>query len=89
MRIFTGGVAHAARVIEEDLQDRDTRLNKPHVTALADLTACALSCHNVNTAEWQSVLPRKVEDVKSKERYISRVLANSLIDHIDVMEVYP
>ena len=31
MRYTTGGVAHMAAVIEDDLQDRDTGLHKPHV----------------------------------------------------------
>lgn len=43
MRMFTGGVAHIAHRIEEDLSDRETGLQKPHVPALTDLVACALS----------------------------------------------
>ena len=39
MRYTTGGVAHMAAVIEDDLQDRDTGLHKPHVKGLADLSA--------------------------------------------------
>ncbi len=31
MRLFKGGVAHVAAVIEKDLQDRDTGLHKPHI----------------------------------------------------------
>lgn len=79
MRILTGGVAHVACVIEDDLKDRDTQLQKPHINALADLAACALSCRNANTAEWMSVLPRNTGDEKSKERFISRFLSNALI----------
>ena len=41
MRYTTGGVAHTAAVIEDDLQDRDTGLHKPHVKGLADLAAGA------------------------------------------------
>lgn len=84
MRLMSGGVAHVATVIEDDLIDRDTSLHKPHVKSLADLAASVLTCRNANTAEWISVLPRK-SDYKSKERYISRFLSNSLISPIKVM----
>ena len=85
MRLLTGGVAHIAATIEEDLHDRDTGLQKPHVPGLADLVACALSTRCANTAEWISVLPRKVGEAKSKERYVSRFLSNRLIDPCAVM----
>lgn len=85
MRVFTGGVAHVAGVVERDLFDRETGLRKQHVEGLADVVACALSCRSANTAEWQAVLPRRVGDDKSKERLISRLLANDLIDPLRVM----
>jgi hypothetical protein len=85
MRLLTGGVSHVACVIEDDLQTRETRLHKSHIAALADLAACALSCRNVNTGEWMSILPRKTGDEKSKERFISRFLSNGLIDSVSVM----
>ena len=78
MRLLTGGVAHVACVIEDDLEERETGLHKAHVRGLADLAACALSCRHVNTAEWQSILPRKTGSEKSKERFISRWLGNRL-----------
>ncbi len=59
MRVLRGGVAHVACAIEEDLQDRETRLYKAHATGLADLAASVLACRNVNTADWISVLPRR------------------------------
>lgn len=85
MRTEKGGVAHVAGVIEDDLAERETGLHKPHITALADLAASVLTCRSVNTAEWQAVLPRRDCDEKSKERYISRFLANSLICPVKVM----
>lgn len=85
MRVFTGGVAHVASVVEQDLFDRETGLRKQQVEGLADVIACALSCRSVNTAEWQAVLPRRVGDDKSKERYISRLLGNALIEPLTVM----
>ena len=84
MRLFKGGVAHIATVIENDLQGRDTKLHKPHISALADICSSVLATKNVNTAEWISVLPRKIDE-KSKERYINRVLSNKLIEPISVM----
>jgi hypothetical protein len=77
--MLNGGVAHVASVIEEDLFDRNTKLQKPHIKGLADLVASALATRSSNTAEWSSVAPRKECDDKSKERYISRFLANSMI----------
>ncbi|WP_375326263.1 transposase [Candidatus Tisiphia endosymbiont of Nemotelus uliginosus] len=85
MRIFTGGVAHIAKVIEEDLGSRVTGLHKSHISGIADLAASALSCSSVNSGEWIAVLPRKTGDVKSKERYISRLLSNCLIEPKPVM----
>jgi hypothetical protein len=85
MRVFSGGVAHVASVVEQDLFDRETELRKQHVEGLADVVACALSCRSANTAEWQAVLPRRVGDDKSKERFISRLLGNDLINPLRVM----
>lgn len=86
MRVLTGGVAHVAGVVEQDLFDRETGLRKQHVEGLADAAACALSCRSANTAEWQAVLPRRQVDDQSKERYLSRLLANPLILPLAVMQ---
>lgn len=86
MRLLSGGVAHLACVIEDDLSSRDTGLHKPHINALADLASCVLACRNANTSEWIAILPRKTQNDKSKERFISRFLSNKLIDPISVME---
>lgn len=85
MRVLTGGVAHVACAIEEDLQDRETGLYKAHTAGLADLAASVLACRNVNTADWISVLPRRIDE-KSKEKYISRFLSNELINPVSVMK---
>ena len=65
MRLFKGGVAHVATVIEEDLRDRDTGLQKPHISAIADICSSVLTTRSANTSEWISVLPRAI-DQKSK-----------------------
>lgn len=86
MRSGVGAVAHVADIIKEDLSDRATNLNKPHITGIADLVACALTTRCVNTAEWNMVLPRQKCDPKSRERYISRLLSNHLINPVNVMK---
>ena len=83
MRLLKGGVAHVATVIEDDLNERTTGLHKPHISALANICASALTIRNANT-EWISVIPR-ASDKKSKERYISRFLSNKLIEPNSVM----
>jgi len=88
MRVVTGGIAHVAGVVERDLCERAVVLRKQHVEALADVVACALACRSANTAEWQSVLPRRVGDEKSKERFISRVLASEKISPLAVMRCF-
>ena len=84
MRTLTGGVAHIASTIEEDLWGRCLPLFKGHIEGIADLCASALTSRCANTAEWISVMPRKADD-KSKERYISRLLSNDRIKPIKVM----
>lgn len=37
MRKTKGGIPHAAAVIEEDLEDRDTGLSKPQRVGLANI----------------------------------------------------
>lgn len=88
MRVVTGGVAHVASVVERDLFEREVGLRKQHVEALADVVACALACRSANTAEWQAVLPRRVSDEKSKERFISRILACEKIAPLAVMRCF-
>lgn len=88
MRLCTGGVSHIAQVIESDLRRRNTLLWKPHIADLSDLAACVLTCRNVNSSEWISILPPQTGDPKSKERFISRLLSNPLIQPLKVMEGY-
>jgi hypothetical protein len=85
MRYTTGGIAHMAGVIEDDLADRDTGLQKPHIKGLADLSASMLACRSVNTSELLAVLPRSTKDADSRFRYINRWLQNEMIDPLRVM----
>lgn len=79
------GVCHLARTIESDLCTRQTGLQKPHIPALADLAACALTTRSVNSSEWIVQLPRKDCNREAKERYIMRFLANVLVCPLSVM----
>jgi hypothetical protein len=88
MRLLVGGVAHLAKAIENDLNKRETNLHKPHIQALGDLASSVIACRNVNTSEWKTVLPRETGKEKSKERYISRVLSNPLIEPSKVIAGY-
>ena len=88
MRTLHGGVAHVAGVVEADLAVRGTGLRKSHIEGIADCVASALASRCANTAEWQNVLPRQTGDEKSKERYISRLLSNRLIEPYAVMRTF-
>lgn len=79
------GVCHLAQAIEEDLRNRKTGLQKPHVPALSDLVACALTTRSVNSGEWIVQLPRNECNREAKERYIMRFLANPLVCPLHVM----
>lgn len=85
MRLKTGGVSRIAKLIERDLEFRETGLSKPQQSGLADIAASVLSCRSVNTSELSAVLPRKVGDQESCFRYIHRWLSNEKIDPDKVM----
>jgi hypothetical protein len=85
MRETSGGIAHTASALENDLIKRNTGLHKPHIKGLADLAAGMLACRSVNTSELLAVLPRQTQDEESRFRYINRWLKNPLIDPLKVM----
>ena len=86
MRKTYGGINHVAEVIEEDLKDRDTGLNKPHRIGLADLAASVLTTRSVNTSEIANILPREVKSDEERYRYINRWLGNEKIDPLRAMQ---
>jgi hypothetical protein len=86
MRRTQGGIPHVAAIIEEDLDQRDMGLEKPHVKGLADIAASVLAVRNVNTSELASVLPRQVKSDEERYRYIQRWLSNKRIDPIRAMQ---
>jgi hypothetical protein len=81
-----GSIIHLARVIEDDLAERDTGLSKPQRIGLADLAASVITCRNVNTSELATVLPRDVKSDEERYRYINRWLANDKINCDAVLE---
>ena len=85
MRRMQGGIPHVAAIIEEDLEDRDMGLFKPHIKGLADIAAFILAVRNVNTSEIANVLPRDVKSDEERYRFIQRWLSNSRIDPIRAM----
>ena len=89
MREIEGnGVSHLANTIEVDLFQREVALHKPHVKALSDLVACALTTRSVNSSEWIEQLPRILCKKKSKERFISRFLSNIHVTPNGIMSSY-
>lgn len=86
MRRTQGGIPHVAAIIEEDLEERDMGLEKPHIKGLADIAASILAVRTVNTSEIASVLPRDVKSDEERYRYIQRWLANPRIDPIRAMQ---
>lgn len=84
-RMMGGSIIHLARVIEDDLSDRETGLSKPQRIGLADLAASVITCRNVNTSELATVLPRFVKSDEERYRYINRWLANDKINCDAVM----
>lgn len=77
---MSGGVAHLAAAIEEDLKKRSSNLHKAYISGIADLSASALTSH-----KWME--PR-VSKEKSKEYYISRFLSNQNIEKAKIMNCF-
>lgn len=86
MRRTQGGIPHMAAIIEEDLEQRDMGLEKPHIKGLSDIAASILAVRNVNTSELASVLPRDVKSDEERYRYIQRWLANQRINPMRAMQ---
>ena len=84
MRLVSGGVAHVSGVVEDDLGERTMGLWKQHKKGLADLVASMLACRKCRIRR-RNGNPFCRADDKSKERYISRLLGNGLINPVTVM----
>jgi hypothetical protein len=85
MRSTTGGIAHRAAGMEQELLDRDTGLLKPQSQGVAALAASRLARRSVNTSELLLVLPRPTKEADSRSRYLHRGLKNPLLDPITAM----
>jgi hypothetical protein len=78
-----------ASTIENDLRQREgTGLEKPHIPAIADIVASAISTKSVNTCVWKHALPRQQCQEVSREKFIRRMLSNERIRPEQVMLPY-
>src|SRR4051795_6456816 len=80
-----GGIETMAAAIGADLAARLPRQNKKQREGLALLVATALDVRDVNLMELAAALPRAAERLDMRYQWISRLLANSLIDTGEVM----
>ena len=80
-----GGIETMAAAIGADLAARLPRQNKKQREGLALLVATALDVRDVNLMELAAALPRAAERLDMRYQWISRLLANPLIDTDAVM----
>src|SRR4051794_38130011 len=80
-----GGIETMAAAIGADLAARLPRQNKKQREGLALLVATALDVRDVNLMELAAALPRAAERLDMRYQWISRLLANPLIDTDEVM----
>src|SRR3954470_19779222 len=80
-----GGIETVAAAIGADLAARLPRQNKKQREGLALLIATALDVRDVNLMELAAALPRAAERLDMRYPWISRLLANPLIDTDAVM----
>src|SRR3954451_6734293 len=80
-----GGIETMAAAIGADLAARLPRQNKKPREGLALLVATGLDVRDVNLMELAAALPRAAERLDLRYQWISRRLANPLIDTGEVM----
>src|SRR5215213_11731049 len=80
-----GGIETMAAAIGADLAGRLPRQNKKQREGLALLVATALDVRDVNLMELAAALPRAAERLDMRYQWISRLLANPLIDTDEVI----
>ena len=84
-----GGIETMAAAIGADLATRLPRQNKKQREGLALLVATALDVRDVNLMELAAALPRAAERLDMRYQWISRLLANPLIDRISRLLANP
>jgi hypothetical protein len=84
-RLGMGGIETVAAAIGADLAARLPGQNKKQREGLALLVATALDVRDVNLMELAAALPRAAERLDMRYQWISRLLANPLIDIDAVM----
>jgi Transposase DDE domain len=83
-----GGTATVAAAIGEDLRGRLPGQNKKQREGLALLVATLLDVRSANLMDLAAALPRAAERTDMRYQWISRLLANELIDVDAVMAPY-
>lgn len=83
-----GTVGHLAEEIERGLRRVHPRLRKTVTRKLAATVAAVLQTQTANTAAWAAVLPIETERDDMRLQWISRLLANPLLDGVRVMEPF-
>ena len=85
---MVGGIATIAAVIAEDMRVRLSRQHKKQREGLALLTATMLDVRSANLMDLSASLPRAAERLDMRYQWISRLLANPLIETDAVMAPY-
>ena len=80
-----GGIETMAAALGADLAARLPRQNKKQREGLALLVATALDVRDVNLMELAAALPRAAGRLDMRYQWISRLLANPLIDTGEVI----
>jgi hypothetical protein len=83
-----GTVAHLAEKIKEGLEQNHPKLRKTVIRKLAPTIAAVIQTQTANTAMWATVLPIETERADMRLQWISRLLANPLLDTKTIMEPY-
>ena len=85
---MVGGIATIAAAVEEDMRARLSRQHKKQREGLALLVATMLDVRSANLMDLAASLPRAAERLDMRYQWISRLLANPLIEVDAVMAPY-
>jgi len=83
-----GTASYLVREIEQGLREIHPNLRKTVVKKLAPTVAAVLQTQTANTVAWAAVLPIKTERTDMRLQWISRLLANPLLDSRQIMEPF-
>lgn len=83
-----GTVLQLSAKIEEGLKQTHPKLRKTIIKKLAPTIASVIQTQTANTAMWATVLPIETERADMRLQWISRLLANPLLQSHSIMEPY-